>query len=136
VFAGLLFGLLFAPPVLTFAGDVFWRASPVMQDWTPTMVSRDGKDLIVSGTVRKVWDCRYEPPPRARDEAGENLRVISAAPMAGVAWQSGVNKFGPWRVVNGAGRRIEFYQHHVCFRIFEVFTDLGRVDTTAGGTSP
>ena len=102
---------------------------PVNSQWHALTVKVEGADLIVAGTMVKTRSCAYIPPPRARDESGLNLKVISMAVTAGQSWSpsDGPQHFGPWRVIDGAGKKLTFYQEHKCHSVWNTFTTLGKL---------
>jgi len=104
-----------------------WR--PVMKDWTVTEKRTDGADVIISGVVRKVRPCEYEPPPIAIGQRGENYAVVStsAAPAVSLPATGVQLQFGPWRIVGGAGRQFTMYQEHRCHPLWIQLTKLGEV---------
>lgn len=100
---------------------------PVMSDWTVTEAYVEGNDLIVKGTVIKRRDCTYIPPPRALAPDGAPLLVRSYSPTAQISWPAGAGpqQFGPWRVVNGAERDVQFFFQHSCHAAYDIVTPLG-----------
>ena len=103
---------------------------PVMRDWSPGEVQNSGNDIVIMGTVRKARDCTYIPGLRVRDHKGQHLVITSRSPTADKSWMSSdVHQvFGPWVVVNGAGKRLTFYQEHVCHPLWHTFSELGTID--------
>lgn len=133
---GLLLLAIFGTVILTFfiaAPEVERRLFPVSKGWQAEHVTVDGRDLVVSGTLRKVRSCSYSPPPRARSDEGFNMRVTSTSPTATQSWDKDEERqaFGPWRVEGGAGMRITFFQQHRCHALWDTFTELGVVDNRA-----
>ncbi len=122
--------------VLTFfiaAPEVERRMFPVTRGWQVESVVVDGKDLVITGSLRKVRSCDYVPPPRARTSDGMNLLVTSASRTATSSWDKDEDRqfFGPWRVEGGAGRRVFFFQQHRCHILWDTFSELGVVDNRA-----
>lgn len=116
---------------------------PVLTDWRPTSAVRDGKDLIVAGTmVKSRGECRFIPPQRARDEfSGKPLAIVSSAPSDGTLnWDGNDGRpqeFGPWRVLNGANRVVSFYSEHQCpGSPWRTFSQLGTLPVLRNGYSP
>lgn len=105
------------------------KVFPVMTDWTITEARIEGNDLIVSGTVVKRRDCTYIPPPRALASDGAQLLVRSYSPTARISWPAGAGpqQFGPWRVINGANRDVQFFFQHSCHAAYDIVTPLGTV---------
>ena len=103
-------------------------------------VKKKGADLVITGTVvKRRAECVYVPPQRVRDDAiGRHLAIISMAPMSGHNWNDNDGRpqfFGPWRVVGGAGRVLEFYSEHRCpGQSHPTFSRLGRIDDTTTTT--
>lgn len=131
--AGVLLVAAFGPLVLQAVESSYF---PVLSDWSPVDVRRDGQDLIVTGTmVKRRAECQYIPPQRVRDDTiGQHLQLVSMAPTSGVNWDDNDGRpqfFGPWRVVGGAGRVLEFYSEHRCpGQPSPTFSRLGRIDDT------
>jgi hypothetical protein len=115
------------------------KYNPPMREWKPSVVWQEGRDVIVQGTVVKPRDCSYFPPPRARDEAGQNYFVESASTVAYLTWDNSLapQKFGPWRVASalrpGHCRTLTFYQEHRCHLLWNLITELGSVEVCMVG---
>lgn len=115
------------------------RVLPVSFDWTPAVVLVDGPDMVVRGTMRKWLSCKYEPPPRAGyyDEDGVRhpLSVTSSSQSRGDSWSGDLfekRAFGPWRVMDAAGKGdVCFELEHVCGDL-RVFSKLGCVSAPKG----
>lgn len=90
----------------------------------------EGRDLVISGTLIKGRHCEYVPPPIARAEGGQNLYVESLSPTAATSWPASdePQRFGPWRVRDGAGRKLVFYQLHECHVLWSTFSRIGAFD--------
>jgi hypothetical protein len=115
---------------LTVAQRIEQLYFPVNVDWTPSSVTREGDNLIVAGTMVHARDCQYIPPPRARTIDGQGLLVESRSPTRATSWavSDTPQRFGPWVVHGGAGKRVLFYQEHRCHLLWHITTDLGEVD--------
>lgn len=128
--------LIAAPGLLVWGGGLYDRANPVVTDWTPQVVMREGDDLIVAGTMaRRRGGCMHIAPPMARIEVtGQNVPVVSTSPTAGMSWAASVKsqRFGPWRVVGGAKADVTFYLHHRCHSMWDTTTELGTVNAPKG----
>lgn len=133
---GMLFGLLAGMSIIF--GAVFVVPSavaleqavlPPQKDWHVTEWRIDGDDVVLTGLVTKTRDCEYHPPPRARDELGQNYLVDSASRMKALSWKASPipQRFGPWRVIGGAGKRLHFYQEFRCHGLWLTMVDLGDV---------
>jgi len=122
-------GLL--PAVQHQAVQTMFNMRPVMTHWTPTSVTRDGDDVLVSGHVIKRWQCDYQPPPLAETVTGRPLVTSTQSSTANRDWPSDgyPRDFGPWRIKGGAGQKIRVYFHHVCFGS-DVITPVGVIDAT------
>jgi hypothetical protein len=116
-------GLLMAPflialaPIVFEAGGVLQdRMVPIISDWKVTDSKVEGADLIVSGVMTKNRDCVFLPPTLARDQAGLNHRVISTANAGGTTWAADEQpqKWGPWKVPDGAGKNLVFVNVYLC----------------------
>ena len=128
--AGVLLASLFGPVVVQTLQTQYW---PVLYDWRPAVVTHAG-DLIVTGTMRKrrTPACEYVPPQRVLDlDSGAHMPLKSLAPAGGTNWQGDdeLRAFGPWLVVGGAGKRLQFYSEHECSPLWRSFSVLGVVDT-------
>lgn len=135
VFIAVFVGLISAPVVISTTGVWYDTIYPVSTDWTPTNMTVEGNDLVISGTlVRRRCSCKYVPPPRARDNTGQNFKVVSGSPTANVSWACDdiPQKFGPWRVIDGANRKLTFYQEHSCTPYWTTFTFLGTIEPQRG----
>lgn len=128
--AALTVGIVLTPATTPFLGEAVDRLFPVIEDWRPTLIQREGSDLLVTGTMVKNRPCRYIPPPRAKTPAGTHLPVVSLAPTAGLSWQpseTGV-RFGAWRVIGGANETVTFYLQYSCTSLWDTYVELGVVD--------
>lgn len=117
--------LFMVNPIVTYLND----ALPVKTDWR-VLDSRidDGKDLVVSGTMIKHFDCDYQPPPGALDiVTGEHMLVESLSPTKLQSWPASDKpyKWGPWKIYNGAGRLLKFYNRDKCSFLWTSYTELG-----------
>ena len=103
---------------------------PVNTDWHVTDARRDGNNLILTGTMRKRRDCVFLPPVIARDDSGQNYRLIHASPNRGSNWASSAEpqKFGPWIVEGAAGKRLTFTSVSECHSLWPTFSELGTYD--------
>lgn len=133
IFQGLLIAIaILAAGIAALINGGDWESElfPVSTQWQALTVKVEGADLIVAGTMVKTRSCGYIPPPRARDESGLNMKVISMAATAGQSWApaDGPQHFGPWRVINGAGKKLTFYQEHKCHGLWPTFTTLGNLE--------
>lgn len=106
------------------------RLKPVTSDWTATNIWADGDDLMVYGHMVKRRDCSYIPPPRAVSSEGRPLLVVSYAANKQSSWPASPDPvfFGPWRVVGGAGKIVDFTQEYRCHFAWPLFMYQGRVD--------
>ena len=105
-------GALLLVPIVTLHGGALYDAVfPVVSDWSPDTIQRDGDDLIVSGTMVKRRPCTHLAPPMARLANGQNIRVVSSSPTAGITWDDSKTpqRFGPWRVAGAAQAETTFY---------------------------
>lgn len=103
---------------------------PVSINWRVDRVAHEGDNLILSGTVvRNRKHCKYLAPPGARDGA-DNLGLISMSqgPTDTWAFSTVPQRWGPWVIVGGAGRRLEFFIHHRCHAAWMLTTELGQYD--------
>lgn len=128
--AGALALVMFGPYALQAMQTQYW---PVLYDWRPTVATHAG-DLIVTGTMRKrgAPACEYIPPQRALDlDSGAHLPIKSLSPTSGINWPGDdePRTFGPWLVVGGAGKRLQFYSEHECSSLWRSFSVLGVIDT-------
>ena len=125
-----VFGVTTAIPIAVRLEE---RAFPVIADWRATDWYAEGNDLIVTGLMTKSRDCAYSPPPGARDSAtGVNYLVQSMSRTPVRTWDSSPKpqKFGPWRVLGGAGKQIEFYLEYRCHPLWATTELVGGVDGT------
>jgi hypothetical protein len=104
--------------------------NPVKKDWVVETQAFDGNDLIISGTLVKARSCTYLPPPRARDNFGNTFLVQSLSAGPGISWVASKHpqKWGPWRVVNGKNKVIEFYMVDKCHFLWDNVTILGSLN--------
>lgn len=115
---------------------------PVQRNWTVTSWHTDGSDVVLRGTMEKWWGfCQWLPPTLAVDEYGEQYRVNTTNPSKGSNWGTlrAPVRYGPWRVVGGAGKRLTFRNTHSCNPFWNTTTVLGTLDTrrsTEKGTKP
>lgn len=118
---------------LPFIHTALNKQFPIKTEFTITSASLDGADLLVSGTFVKHLDCEYKPPPGAIDwETGEPLLVESGSKSGGISYPARPEpySFGPWRVVDGAGRVVDFFHNDKCATVY-IITRLGRYDARA-----
>lgn len=103
---------------------------PPKTQWEPLIVTTDGRDLVVSGTVVKPRNCGFEGP-LGRDVAPPYkwVPVVSESETLGQTWPAGPEPkwFGPWRFVGAAHKEVDVYQTHWCHRFWPLTTYLGRV---------
>lgn len=123
---------LFVTPIALLVGpSMEARYLPVLTDWTVTSAKRDGNDLIISGTsVKWPRDCQYLGEIHAGDDTGIGYWVesLNAAPLVSRPASRQPYQWGPWRIRNGAGRRLSFAQSHQCHPLWTVTTRLGVYD--------
>jgi hypothetical protein len=122
--------LLVTPALLLHGGQVYDWAFPVVSNWTPTSITRDGDDLLVKGTmIRHRGECQHLSPPMARLAAGQNIPVISSSPTAGLSWAESDEPqvFGPWRVPGAAKVAVTFYLRHRCHAMWTTVTEIGTI---------
>lgn len=105
------------------------RWFPVNTDWTIDDIRTDGRDVLISGTMRKVRACEYIAPVRARTSDGVHLLVTSTSPTSGQTWAPSIRplQFGEWRIHGAAGSSVEVYQVHRCHPLWLTFSILGEV---------
>jgi hypothetical protein len=103
---------------------------PVATHWTVESASRDGNDLILAGTMVKRRPCIYTPPIIVRDTAGLNYRMEHQSSIRGTSWAASTQpqRFGPWRIYDGAGKRLTFTSLFECHSLWPTFTELGVFD--------
>lgn len=90
---------------------------PIKTDFKIVSAMVDGEDLLISGTAVKHRDCEYLPPTKATDLLTNKLLLIDTmSDTATVSWppDDKARPFGPWRVLKGAGRPLEFHQEFRC----------------------
>ena len=106
--------------------------NPVKTDWQVLDHRFEGEDIMMSGTLIKLRDCSYLPPPRARDRFGNTYLVQSYSPTANLSWsaQTVPQKWGPWRVIGAKNRVVEFYTVDRCHFLWDNVTILGEFDGT------
>ena len=123
--------VLGAVVVMPLASDLEEHLLPPMHGWRVTAWQVDGRDVVLTGTVIKTRACSYIPPPRARDENGQNYLVSSSAPAPTASWDASPRpqRFGPWRVAGGAGKQLIFYQEFRCHAGWNVVVEHGTLDT-------
>lgn len=130
IFIGLLLGpatLIIMPGVADIGNRAYDHIAPVIVEWRVTESRTVGEDLIVSGTMVKQRDCLFIPPTLARDEHGRNLLVLSTSPTAGKSWAADdkPQRWGPWQVVGGAGKRLTFINLYQCWHGTPTVSELG-----------
>lgn len=116
------------PGFAEIGAKIYDRWNPVITDWVVTESRTDGEDLIVSGTMIKQRECVFIPPTLARDEHGRNLQVLSTSPTAGKSWASSdqPQRWGPWHVTGGAGKKLVFINLYQCWHASPTAMELGR----------
>jgi hypothetical protein len=121
--------LLFAPALMMHGGEIYDWANPVISDWKPDRITRDGNDLIVSGTMVKHRPCTHLAPPMARLATGQNIKVDSTSPTAGITWDRSPTpqRFGPWRVVGAAQVETTFYLRYRCHAGWDTTVEIGTI---------
>ena len=97
--------------------------NPVRSSWIVNQSAVDGKDLIISGTMRKNRECTFQPPPRARDDFGNHFLVLLNQPLWVATGE--VSNWGPWTVVDGANKKLEFFIIDRCHFLWDNSTILG-----------
>jgi hypothetical protein len=103
---------------------------PVATHWTVTSATRDGNDLVMTGTMIKRRPCTYTPPIIVRDMQGQNYRMEHQSTVRGNTWapSSEPQRFGPWRIYDGAGKKLTFTSLYECHSLWPTFTELGVFD--------
>jgi len=134
-FGALIIGAVLVPvgmvsfPIMSSVGTALYDTlRPVVTDWTVFNSEIDGADVLISGTLVKKRDCLFIPPTLARDiETGRNYAVVSTSPTAGKTWASSdlPQAWGPWRVINGAGKTLMFINIYQCGNSQPVASELG-----------
>lgn len=111
-----LLAIVMSPGLMELGAATYDRVHPITSDWIITESHVDGADIVLSGTMLKNRNCVFVPPTVARDSAGQNYPVVSSSPTAGKTWAASgqPQRFGPWRVVGGAGKRLTFINVYVC----------------------
>ena len=86
---------------------------PVADGWRVETAVRDGDDLLLTGTMIRERPCRFLPPVVARNERGQNLKLVHQSAIGGTSWapSSEPQKWGPWRIVGGAGQVLSVTRH-------------------------
>lgn len=124
------FGIVGAANLAQFIENAWF---PVLDDWQIAEWHYEGdRDVVLTGTMRKVRQCDYIAPIRVVDQFGVHYRVESRSPTAGQNWATddGTRQFGPWVVIGGAGQKLRFYTEHQCSMPWKVFSQLGGLDTS------
>ncbi len=103
---------------------------PVATHWKVESATRDGNDLLLTGTMVKRRACVYTPPLIVRDSAGMNYRMEHLSAVRGSSWASSPQpqQWGPWRIYDGAGKRLTFISLYECHSLWPTFTELGVFD--------
>lgn len=103
---------------------------PVATHWTVIKAERDGDDLLLTGTMIKRRPCIYTPPVIVRDTAGQNYRMEHLSSVRGHSWAASPEpqRFGPWKVYGGAGKKLTFTSLYECHSLWPTFTELGTFD--------
>lgn len=105
---------------------------PVLTEWRVTEWRIEGRDVLLRGAMSKRWPCDWMPPHRAYDEEGEYYIVFSLSADAGKTRPASKNmRFGEWRVLGAAGRRLTFYSEHRCHPLWPTISTLGTLDTSS-----
>lgn len=102
--------------------------NPVRKEWTVTYATIDGEDLVLYGTMKKIRECSFQPPPRVHDAFGNHYLVDINRPVPQPLWKSGdrSQNWGPWRVINGANKDLEFFIIDRCHFLWDNSTVLGK----------
>ena len=102
---------------------------PVIEEWSP-IVTVEGRDLVMTGTLRKVRPCVFLPPVRAKTATGVPLIVESSSNSANqtLIGDGDLHVFGPWRVRGSVGTKVIVYTEHQCHPMWDTHTVLGEVD--------
>lgn len=103
---------------------------PVAAQWTVVSAVRDGNDLLLTGTMIKRRPCRYTPPVIVRDSVGQNYRMEHLSSVRGTSWAASPDpqRFGPWRIQDGVGKKLTFTMLYECHTLWPTFTELGVFD--------
>jgi len=102
--------------------------NPVRKEWKVNYAEIDGKDLILYGTMKLVRECSFQPPPRVHDDFGNHYLVEIDRPLPQPLWKAGGGAYnwGPWRVLNGANKDLEFFIIDRCHFLWDNSTVLGK----------
>jgi hypothetical protein len=103
---------------------------PVATHWTVETATREGSDLLLSGTMVKRRPCLYTPPVIVRDSTGQNYRMEHLSAIRGTSWATSMQpqRFGPWKIYGGAGKVLTFTSLYECHLLWPTFTELGVFD--------
>jgi hypothetical protein len=77
--------------------------------------------------MRKVRDCLLIPPVVARDEKDRPYR-LEASIWAHKDSSDTLQPWGPWRVVNGAGRSLRFSMIYMCGGNYPTIVAVGKYE--------
>lgn len=128
-FGGVMASLLivFGDPLGELGVRLHDAVRPVVIEWTVQSAARDGDDLILSGTLVKQRACTFLPPTLARDHDGRNYAVVSGSATAGKTWapSDAPQRWGPWRVIGGAGKQLTFLNVYLCGQSAPSVVQLG-----------
>lgn len=140
---GAMFGFMvlgsFVPLMAEKVADTRDDLYPVITDWVVTQAVVIGDDVVLRGTMRKQRECLLVPPVIARDTAGvpyvllTDLWAAKAASRKAISW-------GPWRIVAGAHRELEFTMVYLCAgnrpNIIRVGSYIPQTDPAKPGATP
>mgnify|MGYP000134343334 FL=1 len=121
-----MFVIFMSGPLFTLGRAAYDELVPVATNWRVLDWRTEGDDIVLSGLMTKQRECVYVPPPMARDELGQNYELVNLSPANGGTWAvSGhPQKWGPWRVAGGAGKRLTFHILYSCGSEVSI-SDLG-----------
>ncbi len=111
-----LLAIAISPGLMELGASTYDRINPIASDWIVTDSRNDGDDVVLSGHMLKHRNCVFVPPTIARDSAGQNYPVVSGSATAGKTWAASgqPQRFGPWRVVGGANKKLTFVNVYIC----------------------
>ena len=113
-----------APALMDYGAEQYDQLRPVVRDWRVTEAFVNGQDVTLSGTMLKVRDCLLIPPPVARDDRGRPYAVETPMwrPKDALPIMQG---WGPWTVLDGAGKRLRFSMVYLCSGARTTIVDVG-----------
>jgi len=137
-----IWGMMFAVAIVASISTLEPLLMPVVTQWTPTKMHRDGNEIIISGYMKKTRNCEFIAVSATgtvlgqRDIVNVPLRFLDRPDgYTNVSRPVGMQEWGPWqiRLVSEVPiTQVGFRVTHSCHAVWNTVTHLGTVSVMSG----